>query len=49
MKWHIRKCPKCNTYTMKQNCPKCGSETLTPHPAKFSPHDKYSKLREPPV
>ncbi|MGA3108012.1 MAG: RNA-protein complex protein Nop10 [Candidatus Bathyarchaeia archaeon] len=47
MKWLIRKCPTCKTYTMKPNCPKCGTQTVTPHPTRFSPHDKYAKLRQP--
>ncbi|MGA8855913.1 MAG: RNA-protein complex protein Nop10 [Candidatus Bathyarchaeia archaeon] len=47
MKWLLRKCPNCKTYTLKQNCPKCGEPTVTPHPPKFSPHDKYARLRQP--
>ncbi len=41
----IRKCPKCNTYTLKQNCPKCDEITESVHPAKFSPDDRYMKYR----
>ncbi|MGD0176219.1 MAG: RNA-protein complex protein Nop10 [Candidatus Bathyarchaeia archaeon] len=47
MKWLLRKCPDCKTYTLKQTCPKCGTSTVTPHPSKFSPHDKYARLRQP--
>ncbi|MFI5450294.1 MAG: nucleolar RNA-binding Nop10p family protein [Candidatus Bathyarchaeia archaeon] len=32
---------------MKPSCPKCGTGTVTPHPVRFSPHDKYAKLRQP--
>ncbi len=26
-------------------CPKCGGAVKNPHPAKFSPDDKYSRYR----
>ncbi|MGQ9781678.1 MAG: RNA-protein complex protein Nop10 [Nitrososphaeria archaeon] len=45
MKSILRKCVKCSKYTLIELCPKCGSSTVTPHPAKFSPDDKYSYLR----
>ncbi len=45
MKWMIRKCTQCLRYTMKGICPYCGSWTKSPHPAKFSPDDKYAKYR----
>lgn len=45
MKSLLRKCKKCATYTLNERCPKCGASTITPHPAKFSPDDKYSYLR----
>lgn len=41
----LRKCPNCNTYTFKKLCPRCESETVSPHPAKFSPDDKYALYR----
>ncbi|MEM3403635.1 MAG: RNA-protein complex protein Nop10 [Nitrososphaeria archaeon] len=41
----LRKCVKCSVYTLKENCPKCGSKTIIPHPAKFSPDDKYAYLK----
>ncbi|MGD0422137.1 MAG: RNA-protein complex protein Nop10 [Candidatus Bathyarchaeia archaeon] len=46
MKWLLKKCPSCNSYTLKQKCPKCGADTVTPHPPKFSPHDKYAKYKQ---
>ncbi|HXG07546.1 MAG TPA: RNA-protein complex protein Nop10 [Nitrososphaera sp.] len=45
MKHLLRKCPDCNTYTMKQECPKCKSSTINPHPPKYSPDDKYARYR----
>ena len=45
MRWKIRKCPKDFTYTLKDKCPICGSPTIIPHPARFSPVDKYVKYR----
>jgi H/ACA ribonucleoprotein complex subunit 3 len=41
------KCPKCGTYTMKEVCPRCGDKTVTVHPARFSPDDRYARLRSP--
>ncbi|MEM4266562.1 MAG: RNA-protein complex protein Nop10 [Candidatus Nanoarchaeia archaeon] len=45
MNREILKCPKCNTYTMKENCPLCGEKTLSPKPARFSLEDKWGKWR----
>ena len=46
MKGMIRKCASCGEYTMKADrCPKCGGAVKNPHPAKFSPDDKYSRYR----
>ncbi len=45
MKFLIRKCPKCGRYTLKASCPVCGATTVSPHPAKFSPEDKYANYR----
>ncbi|MEM0371093.1 MAG: RNA-protein complex protein Nop10 [Ignisphaera sp.] len=45
MKWKIRKCLNCKTYTLKDLCPKCGAKTYTPHPPRFSPEDKYVEYR----
>lgn len=41
----IRRCPTCRTYTLKPACPKCGAATLTPHPARYSPEDRYGRYR----
>ena len=45
MKFLIKKCPKCGTYTLKNICPKCGEATRIAHPYKFSPEDKYVRYR----
>ena len=42
---HILRCPKCGTYTMKEECPICGTKAATPKPAKYSPEDKYASYR----
>jgi len=39
----IKKCAKCGKYTMKRECD--GKETVTAHPPKYSPQDKYAKYR----
>jgi H/ACA ribonucleoprotein complex subunit 3 len=41
----MRRCEKCRTYTLKEACGNCGSRTVLAHPPKFSPQDKYLKLR----
>jgi H/ACA ribonucleoprotein complex subunit 3 len=46
MVWLLRKCEKCASYTLKvDKCPYCGGRLHTPHPAKFSPNDKYARHR----
>jgi H/ACA ribonucleoprotein complex subunit 3 len=45
MKHLIRKCSACHTYTLKHECPKCNALTVDPHPAKYSPDDKYVRYR----
>ena len=45
MKWLMRKCTQCSRYTLKSICPNCGASTRIPHPAEFSPDDKYAKYR----
>ncbi len=42
----LRRCEKCKKYTMNQEkCPHCGGKVHIPHPAKFSPDDKYAKYK----
>jgi H/ACA ribonucleoprotein complex subunit 3 len=46
MVWLLRKCDKCHRYTLREDtCPYCGGKVRIPHPAKFSPDDKYLKYR----
>ena len=41
----LRVCHSCHRYTLKENCPQCGNPSRQPHPARFSPHDRYGKYR----
>lgn len=46
MVWLLRKCEKCSSYTLNtKKCPCCGDKVHIPHPAKFSPNDKYARHR----
>lgn len=46
MKGTIRKCTRCGRYTLAQDkCPLCGAPVRNPHPAKFSPEDRYGRYR----
>ena len=45
MKNEILKCPKCNTYTLKESCPVDKEITITPKPAKFSIEDRFGEYR----
>ncbi len=41
----IKKCPVCSGYTLSSTCKTCGKETVSPHPAKYSPEDRYGRYR----
>jgi H/ACA ribonucleoprotein complex subunit 3 len=45
----LLKCSECGSYTMKEACPRCGKLTVTVHPARYSPDDKYARYRNPRV
>jgi len=45
MRFQLRKCSACGEYTLKDECKKCNKQTVLCHPAKFSPDDKYARLR----
>jgi H/ACA ribonucleoprotein complex subunit 3 len=45
MKCQLRKCQRCNRYSLKEKCSLCNQETISAHPAKFSPDDKYMRYR----
>ncbi|MEM3397185.1 MAG: RNA-protein complex protein Nop10 [Thermoplasmata archaeon] len=42
---YIRKCKTCGEYTLKEYCPRCKNKTVTPHPFRFSPEDRYGTYR----
>lgn len=43
MVWLMRRCVDCGKYTLKADtCPHCGGKVRIPHPAKFSPDDRYA-------
>jgi H/ACA ribonucleoprotein complex subunit 3 len=41
----LKVCRGCGRYTLGTKCPECGGVTRTPHPARFSPSDRYGKYR----
>ena len=41
----LRKCLGCGRYSTEDRCADCGNATVTAHPAKFSPDDRYGKYR----
>jgi H/ACA ribonucleoprotein complex subunit 3 len=41
----IRKCTRCDRYTLEEVCPKCGARAASPIPARYSPLDPYGKYR----
>ncbi|MDD1723706.1 MAG: RNA-protein complex protein Nop10 [Methanospirillum sp.] len=45
MKGRIRYCPIDQTYILSEICPRCGHPTVTPHPARYSPQDRYGRQR----
>ncbi len=45
MKWLIHKCTNCKVYTLSDKCLKCGKETVSAHPHRYSPTNKYVKYR----
>jgi H/ACA ribonucleoprotein complex subunit 3 len=45
MRTSLRRCPKCQEYTLDDLCQRCGSKTLVPIPPRYSPEDKYGEYR----
>jgi len=41
----LLRCQKCNSYQLHEKCIKCNEKASSPHPIKFSIHDKYGKYR----
>lgn len=40
----IQRCTACGTYTLSETCG-CGEKTIVPKPPKYSPEDKFGRLR----
>jgi H/ACA ribonucleoprotein complex subunit 3 len=47
MKSLMLKCVSCGRYTLETECPSCGGTTVTVHPARYSPDDRYARYRSP--
>ncbi|TLX92837.1 MAG: RNA-protein complex protein Nop10 [Thaumarchaeota archaeon] len=45
MKFQLRRCSTCKRYTLKEECSRCGNKTVSVHPGKYSPDDKYARYR----
>ena len=45
MKKLLRRCNQCHVYSLEMECKHCDVRTIYPHPPKFSPDDKYVRLR----
>jgi H/ACA ribonucleoprotein complex subunit 3 len=41
----IRKCRSCGRYSLREECPDCGGPTVSPHPHRYSPQDRYARYR----
>jgi H/ACA ribonucleoprotein complex subunit 3 len=41
----LHRCRECGRYTFQEKCPTCGAATGTPHPARWSPEDRYARYR----
>jgi rRNA maturation protein Nop10 len=41
---HILKCPKCESYGLKEECT-CGYKRIEPKPPKYTSEDKYARYR----
>jgi H/ACA ribonucleoprotein complex subunit 3 len=45
MRSFLRRCPACGFYSTKGTCPECGGSTVSAHPIRFSPDDRYGAYR----
>jgi H/ACA ribonucleoprotein complex subunit 3 len=41
----LRICRTCGGYTLHETCPNGHGATRSPHPARFSPSDRYGEYR----
>lgn len=47
MKSLMLRCVECGRYSLGDKCPSCGGATVTVHPARYSPDDRYARYRSP--
>jgi H/ACA ribonucleoprotein complex subunit 3 len=41
----LRVCRSCDRYTLLETCSTCHRSTRSPHPARYSPEDRYGVYR----
>ncbi len=41
----LRRCSSCRRYSLRAACPACRSPTVSPHPARYSPQDRWARYR----
>jgi H/ACA ribonucleoprotein complex subunit 3 len=41
----LRRCVACRRYSLRASCPACGAATSSPHPARYSPQDRWARYR----
>jgi H/ACA ribonucleoprotein complex subunit 3 len=41
----MRVCRACHQYTLRERCATCGGPAKQPHPARYSPQDRYGRYR----
>ncbi|MGI0053024.1 MAG: RNA-protein complex protein Nop10 [Thermoplasmata archaeon] len=41
----LHRCPACQRYTLAEACPEGHGPATTPHPARYSPQDRYARYR----
>lgn len=41
----MRVCRHCHQYTLGERCATCAGAVQSPHPARYSPQDRYGRYR----
>jgi H/ACA ribonucleoprotein complex subunit 3 len=41
----MMRCTACGRYTLQSACPSCGGAAHSPHPARYSPQDRWGRYR----
>lgn len=41
----LHRCRACGRYTLEEACPECHGPAGNPHPARWSPEDRYARYR----